>query len=206
MKLEKFLCHKIPLIISVFLWYYRFFGITFGGLVIRSGECIVNRKFKIFGNIFTIFLMCGLFFSPRLIIDYGVIEQIHNSGFTIIYYLIWSCRAMKDILVVINLYYYQFKGFHLFEVLMKYQIKEGKYKILILVIFMIHLMIEATYVLVYLTYMSIHVVFANAVIYVLWNLFITIALSAIHFLTWGKIFKDKIFLLSIKKNINFKFF
>jgi hypothetical protein len=106
---------------------------------------------------------------------------------------------MKDSLVVTNLYYYQFNGFNLFEVLMKYQIKEAKYKALILVIFMIHLMIEAIYIIVYLTSMSIHIVFANAVIYVLWNLFLTITLSAIHFLTWGKIFKDKIFLLSIKK-------
>jgi hypothetical protein len=199
MKLKKFLCHRIPLIVSVFLWYYRFFGITFGGLVIRKEECITNRRFKIFGNIFTICLMCVLFISSRIIIDFGVIQQIYNSGFTIIFYLIWSSRVMKDILVVINLYYYQFKGIHLFEVLMKYQIKERKYKTLILVIFMIHLMIEVAYILVYLTYMSSHIVFANAVIYVLWNLFITIALSAIHFLTWGKIFKDKIFLLSIKK-------
>jgi fatty acid desaturase len=99
--------------------------------------------------------------------------------------LIYISRAMKDILVVINLYYYQFKGFHLFEVLMKYQMKEKKYKIIILLTFLTHLVIEAIYILIYLTFIEPNIVFANAVIYVLWNLFVTITQTAIHFITCG---------------------
>jgi hypothetical protein len=184
MKSDK-IFNRIPFIVLVFLWYYRIFGITFGGLVIKSGECVINRNFKIFGNIFTIWLMAGMLISSRIIIDFDVIRQIYVNGFTIIYYLIYISRAMKDILVAINLYYYQFKGFHLFEVLMKYQMKEKKYKIIILLIFLIHLLIEAIYILIYLTSIETNIVFANAVIYVLWNLFVTITQTAIHFITCG---------------------
>jgi hypothetical protein len=190
MESNKISFKKVSLIPTVLIFYYRIFGITFGGLVKRNGEFVVNKKFKLFGNIFTLSLIGLYLITSRYLFDSRFLDQIYASGFTIVYYLIILCREIRDILVVINLYYYQFKGFELFKVLIEYKITKTKYKLSILMLYILHLSVQVIYALIYLTCFKTNLGSIKAIISVFLNTYITITLFAIHFLTWGK----KIFL------------
>jgi hypothetical protein len=184
MKLNTLFSQKVPLIVLLFVWYCRIFGITFGGLVTRSGECIVNRKLKIFGNIFTISLMILYIITSRIVLETRVFDQTYDSGFIIIYYSISICREVKDILVVINLYYYQFKGFELFKILTEYKLTKKRYNLFFLILFSLIFLVQAIHALIYLTSFN---YFQFLLLFIL-NIFVTVNIFTIHFITWGKKF------------------
>jgi hypothetical protein len=186
MKLNTLFSQKVPFIVSLFVWYYRIFGITFGGLVTKSEECIVNRKLKIFGNVFTISLMVLYIIASRIVFDTRVFDPIYDSGFTIIYYSIVICREIKDILVIINLYYYQFKGFELFKLLTEYKLTKKRYNLFFLILFSIIFLVQGIYVLIYLTSFKMNTVCLNALILVILYIFGITSIFTINFITWGK--------------------
>jgi len=186
MKLKSLFNQKVPLIVFVFIWYYRIFGITFGGLVTKKGECIVNKKLKVLGNILTISLMILYLIASRFVFGTGVFDQIYDSGFKIIYYTMTACKEIKDILVVINLYYYQFKGFNLFEILMKYKLTKVRYNLLLLLTFTLHLAVQGICAFVYLTFYKMNISFVNVLCLVILNIIAITSIFTIHFVTWGK--------------------
>jgi hypothetical protein len=206
MESNKINFQKVSLIPKVLIYYYRIFGITFGGLVERNGELVVNEKFKLFGNLVTISLIGLYIITSRCVFDSRFFDQIYASGFTVVYYLIILCREIRDILVIINLYYYQFKGFELFKVLVEYKITKTKYKLFILILYVLHLSVQVIYALIYLTCFKTNLSLINAIISVFLNTYITITLFAIHFITWGKNkFPEKFWNLNISNKI-FSFF
>jgi hypothetical protein len=188
MKSNTLFSQKVPLIVLLFVWYYRIFGITFGGLVTKNGECIVNRNLKIFGNVFTISLMILYLIASRFVFGTRIFGQIYDSGFTIIYYSISICREVKDILVVINLYYYQFKGFELFKLLTEYKLTKKRYNLFFLILFSLIVLVQGIYALIYLTSFKMDINFLNALLLVVLNIFAAIHILTIYFITWGKIF------------------
>ncbi len=183
---NEFFKKKVPTIVAIFIYYYRIFGITFGGLVIRRGKCVVNKNLKIFGNIFTISMIIVSIIVSR--INNDVFVKLYYSGFTIIYYLISVCVEMRDILVIINLHYYQFRSFDLFNALMTYRMKKKKHKILIFMILIIHLSIYAIFAFICLITFSNHFLSIQTILLFSLSIYYSIVLSAIHFITWGKIF------------------
>jgi hypothetical protein len=186
MKLNTLFSQKVPLIAMIFIWYYRIFGITFGGVVTKSGELIVNRKLKLLGNIFTILLIIIYLVSSGIIFGIRLFDQLYDSGFIIIYYSITICREIKDLLVAMNLYYYQFNGSHLFELLLKYKLKKTRYNLLFLLLFTLRFLMQGFYAFTYLTYFKMNAIFLNVLLTVILNIFATMTFSAIHFITWGK--------------------
>jgi len=188
MKSNNIFKQKVPLIALVFIWYYRIYGITFGGLVTKSGECIVNRKLKIFGNIFTISLIILYIIASRIVNDARVFGQIYDSGFTIIYYSINFCREIKDILVVINLYYYQFKGFELFKILTEYKLTKKRYNLFFLTLLSLIFLVQGISTLICLTSFKMNINFLNTLLLVILHIFATMNIFTIHFITWGKKF------------------
>jgi hypothetical protein len=183
MKLNTLFSPKAPLIAMIFIWYYRIFGITFGGLVTKSGEFIVNRKLKLWGNIFTIFIIIIYLVSSAIIFGIRVSYQLYDSGFIISYYSITICREIKDLLVAMNLYYYQFNGFHLFELLMKYKLTKTRYNLFLLLLFTLQFLAQGFYAF---TYFKMGAIFLNVLFTVILNIFGIMTISVIHFITWGK--------------------
>jgi hypothetical protein len=183
-----FFNQKIPIIVLIYIWYYRVFGITFGGLVIKNGKCFVNKKLKIFSNFLTIVLMIGFIVLSKTVVHLKAIDQLYNSGFTVVYYLMNVSREFRNILVIINLFYYQFKGFHLFEILITYQMKRQVHQILILILFSIHLLITMVFTLIYLFSLKVNVIYMNAMLSAVLTIYYFIALSAIHLINFGKKF------------------
>jgi hypothetical protein len=185
---NEFFKKKVPIIVAIFIHYYRIFGITFGGLVIRRGKCVVNKNLKIFGNLLTISMMIGFIILSRITLNHENLFKLYNSGFVIIYYIISISREVRDILVIINLYYYQFKSFHLFNALMTYRMEKKKHKFFTLMLLIIHISFYAIFVLIYLTFFSKDVISIQTILVFSLTTFYSITLTAIHFLTWGKIF------------------
>jgi len=182
---NKILKQKVPLIVSIFIWYYRIFGITFGGLVLRSGQCLVNKNLKLFCNMLQTTIIILLIILSRTIIDYDVSNQLYHSGFKLTYHLLSIRRGIRDILVIVNLFYYQFRGFNLFEVLMKYKIRKNKNKIFIFMLIIFQVSAMGVNVMKYLIYSENF--FVLKTIHYLIILYYTIFNSAIHFITWGNI-------------------
>jgi hypothetical protein len=126
--------------------------------------------------------------ASRFVFHTRVYSQIYDSGFTIIYYSINICKGIRDILVVLNLYYYQFKVFHLFKLLMDYKMTKMRYILIILILFSIHFLIQGFYAFIYFTSFKMNINFLNALFSDIYNIFATLGMSGIYFITWGKKF------------------
>jgi hypothetical protein len=185
---NEFFKKKVPIIVTIFIRYYRIFGITFGGLVIRRGKCVVNKNLKIFGNLLTISMMIGFIILSRITLNHENFADLYDSGFVIIYYIIRISKEVRDILVIINMYYYQFKSFDLFNALMIYRMKKKKHKFFTLMLLIIHISFYAIFALIYLTYFSKDIISIQTILIFSLANFYSITFTAIHFITWGKTF------------------
>jgi hypothetical protein len=122
------------------LWNCRIFGITFGGLVLtKTGECVVNKKLKIFGNIITILISIYFLISMSLSLnqDYSTTE-LYDSGFRIIYYISHFWIQLNTIFLIYNLFYCQYRGFDLCKVWLSFHLKSLKNKIVIISILILN--------------------------------------------------------------------
>ncbi len=123
----------------IIIWSCRLVGITFGGLVItKSGKCVVNKKLKIVGNIMTFLISIYFLISMAFIYNQDRhLILIYDSGFKIIYYIQHIWRQMNTIYIIYNLFYYQYKGFNMFEIWLSFPIKCLKNKIIIISYFIL---------------------------------------------------------------------
>jgi hypothetical protein len=185
---NKFFTNKVPIIVSLFIYYYRIFGITFGGLVIRRGKCVVDKNLKIFGNLLTISMIIVFIILFRIMNNNKFSDKLYSSGFKIVYYLMTICTEMRNILVIINLHYYQFRSYGIFDALMTYRMKKKKHKILIFIILLIHISACAIFAFIYFTFFSKGVISTRTIIVFSSSTFYSIANYSIHFITWGKFF------------------
>jgi hypothetical protein len=140
--------HK-NLVELIILWNSRIFGITFGGLVLtKTGECVENKKLKIFGNIITIlisiyFVICAGFSFNR---NYRS-SELYNSGFRIIYFIWHFWFQLNTIFLIYNLFYCQYRGFDLCKVWLKFHLKSLKNKIVIISILILNYLSLTVFVL-----------------------------------------------------------
>jgi hypothetical protein len=137
---------NIPIIKKIILWYFRIFGLTFGGFTLnKNEEFIVNRKLKIFGHIYTILIIVTLnilyLTSNKSYID---LEAIYNSGYKIVYHLIIIGLQLSRLLIFFNFGYIQLRGFELFKVLFSYPINTLKNKIILSILLGIAVAIQIT--------------------------------------------------------------
>ena len=50
--------NKTPFFIKILVIYYRIFGLSIGGLTItKDNECKINKYYKYFGHILTLFIL-----------------------------------------------------------------------------------------------------------------------------------------------------
>jgi len=135
---------NIPLINKIILWYFRIFGMTFGGFTLnKNEEFIVNRKLKIFGHIYTILITVSLNISILASNkSNNDLEAIYNSGYKIVYHLIIIFSLLTRFLVFFNFGYIQLRGFELFKVLFSYPIKTLRNKIILSILFGIAIAVQ----------------------------------------------------------------
>ncbi len=178
------------LFITLILWYYRLFGITFGGLVLnKTQECVVNKYMNIFGFITTFFIIIIMIMESVLMIINGfpLLNQLYNSGFITIYYLIMLKIMFSKIYCVFNFYYYQFKASKLFTVLQTYPINGIRNKIIIYTSFVITIIFQI--LITYFCLTSVQILFSHlnliSISFFIYFYYQSIIESSIS-ITWGK--------------------
>jgi hypothetical protein len=178
---------KNSIFIRLLLWYYRIFGLTFGGLIItKTNECKINQNLKRFGFITTILI---IIIMNYLHFDYNKPElknKIYSHGFKTIYYLLWTVGLLSKIQFSLNFCYIQFRGFDLFRILVKYPIRRMKSKIVIASLLFAILLLQMTvfYMRFVATKNRLSLKYVSFMTFMI--IYFTLALFTIHFMTWGK--------------------
>jgi hypothetical protein len=189
--------------IRLLLWYYRIFGLKFGGLIItKTNECKINQNLKRFGFITTILIIISLNY---LHLEYNKSEpanKIYSHGFKIIFYLISIVRLLKKIQFSLNFCYIQFRGFGLFKILVKYPIRRIRSKIVIANLFIIILILQLTAFYTNFVSTEEHLSLKNVSFMTFMIIYYSLSLSSIYFMTCGKI-KFEIF---VKNSFEVHFF
>jgi hypothetical protein len=173
--------------VRLLLWYYRIFGITFGGLTItKTNECKINQNLKRFGFITTILIIIVM---NILQFDYNKDNprnKIYSHGFKMISYFLWIVKHMTKILFAFNYCYIQFRGFGLFTILLKYPIRRMRSKIVITSLFVAILLLQLPAFCVFLvaTEERLSLKYVSFLIFTI--IYHSLALISMNFMTWGK--------------------
>jgi hypothetical protein len=179
---------KNSIFIRLLLWYYRVFGLTFGRLIItKTNECKINQNLKRFGFITTIVIKIALNY---LLFSYNKPElkdKVYSHGFKIIYYLLWFVGHLMKIVLTLNCCYNQLRGFGLFRILFKYPIRRMRSKVLIASLFIVILLLQLTAFYTNFIANEEHFSLKYVSIMTFMVIYYSLALSSIHFMTWGKI-------------------
>jgi hypothetical protein len=180
--------HKY-LVELIILWNSRIFGVTFGGLVLtKTGECVMNKKLKIFGNIITILISIYFLISMGFSLNkiYSSTE-LYNSGFRIIYYISYFCLQLNTIFCIYNLFYCQYRGFELCKVWLSFHLKSLKNKILIISILILNNLSIIVFVLLF-SQNKANSNLKSFVLNLITSIFYLTGQSTIKLITWCKFF------------------
>jgi hypothetical protein len=178
---------KNLIFIRSLLWYYRIFGLTFGGFIItKTNECKINQNLKRFGFITTILIIITVNY---LLFNYNrpnLKNRIYSHGFKTISYLLWFVRHLTKIVLTLNYCYIQFRGFGLFRILLKYPIRRMRSKILIASLFFLILLLQLTafYLRFVATKNRLSLKYVSFMTFMI--IYYSLAISVTHFMTWGK--------------------
>ena len=72
-----YLCRECPLIIKVYLWYYRLLQTTFGGLRINSnGQLFTNIYLKYYGYFALILIITSEIYTGYLLYQTNIMKTI----------------------------------------------------------------------------------------------------------------------------------
>jgi hypothetical protein len=188
-KIKEFLSkgEKNSIFIRLLLWYYRVFGLTFGGLIItKTNECKINQNLKRF----------GLFTTILIIIVINILDFDHNKdnprnkiyshGFKIISYLLWTVKYMRKILFALNFCYIQFRGFGLFRILLKYPIRRMRSKIVIANLFFAILLLQLSAFYAYFVTTEERLSLKYISYFIFTIIYHSFAHFSVNFMTWGK--------------------
>jgi hypothetical protein len=100
---------KNSIFIRLLLWYYRIFGLTFGGLIItKTNECKINQILKRFVFITTILIIIVLYYLEFNCDKSELNNKVYTHGFKIISYLLWFVRHLTKIVLTLNCCYIYF--------------------------------------------------------------------------------------------------
>jgi hypothetical protein len=135
-------CNKYPLIIKIYLWYYRLLQTTFGGLTIDSnGQLAINKYLKYYGYIVGLLITAINIYGLYIIIHSNLIVSIYNSGHILTYYLCITFRIIEEIRFLANLWFLQFNGIKFFEIFYHYKVERKKHLYLFFTLWILHILI-----------------------------------------------------------------
>jgi hypothetical protein len=139
----KILCNKYPLIIKIYLWYYRLLQTTFGGLTIDSnGQLETNKYLKYYGYIVGLLITAtDVIYGIYVVFQSDIIVSIYNSGHILTYYLCITFCIIEKIRFLANLWFLQFNGIKFFEIFYHYKTERTKYLYLLFTLWILHILI-----------------------------------------------------------------
>jgi hypothetical protein len=138
----KILSNKYPLIIRIYLWYYRLLQITFGGLTIDSnGQLATNKYLKYYGYIVGLLITATDILSLYFVLQSKLVVSIYNSGHILTYYLCIAFSIIEEIRFLANLWFLQFNGIKFFEIFYHYKVERRKYLYLFFTLWILHILV-----------------------------------------------------------------
>jgi hypothetical protein len=138
----KFLRSKCPIIIKIYLWYYRLLQ-TFGGLIIDSnGKLATNKYLKYYGYIVAIFITASNILGHYLVLQSKLIVSLYNSGYVLTYYFFITLCVINKIRVFANLWFLQFNGIKFFEIFYHYKVERRKNLYILFTLWILHILIS----------------------------------------------------------------
>ncbi len=138
----KFSCSKCPLIIRIYLWYYRLLQTTFGGLTIDSnGDSANNKYLKYYGYIVGLLITATDIYGLYVIFQSEFVASIYNSGHIMTYYFCITFSIIEKIRVFANLWFLQFNGIKFFEIFYHYKTERKKNLYLLFTLWILHILI-----------------------------------------------------------------
>jgi hypothetical protein len=137
----KFLRSKCPLIIRIYLWYYRLLQTTFGGLTIDSnGDLATNKYLKYYGYIVGLLITATNILGFYYVLHSNLVVAIYNSGHILTYYLCITFNIIEKIRFVANLWFLQFYGIEFFEIFYHYRVDRRKNLYLLFILWILHIL------------------------------------------------------------------
>jgi phage-related holin len=142
----EFLFSKCPVIIKIYLWYYRLLQTTFGGLTIDSnGQLATNKYLKYYGFITGLFITATDILGLYLVIHSNFIDAIYTSGYIFTYYFTIIYLIIEKIRVFFNLWYLQFNGIEFFKIFFRYKVEKRKSLYLLFTLWISHILIPLAF-------------------------------------------------------------
>jgi hypothetical protein len=139
----KFLLNKYPLIIKIYLWYYRLLQTTFGGLTIDSnGQLATNKYLKYYGYIVGILITAIDIYGLYIILHSKNVVEIYNSGYILTYYFLIIFSVIEKIRVFANFWFLQLNGIEFFETFYNFKIERRKNLYLLFTLWISHILIH----------------------------------------------------------------
>ncbi len=139
----KFLFNKYPLIIKIYLWYYRLLQTTFGGLTVDSnGQLATNKYLKYYGYIVGILITAIDIYGLYIIIHSNIVIEIYNSGYILTYYFSIILSVIEKIRVFANFWFLQLNGIEFFETFYNFKIERRKNLYLLFTLWISHILIH----------------------------------------------------------------
>jgi hypothetical protein len=137
----KFLRSKCPLIVRIYLWYYRLLQTTFGGLTIDSnGDLATNKYLKYYGFIVGLLITVTEILGLYSVLKSNFAVEIYNSGSILTYYFCITFNIIDKIRVLANLWFLQFNGIKFFEIFYYYKTERTKNLYLLFTLWILHIL------------------------------------------------------------------
>jgi len=181
-----FLCRKCPLLIKIYIWYYRLLQTTFGGLTINSsGQLTTNKYLKYYGYISGLMITSIDILAVYLLFQTHVMKSLYNSGLTSTYYLAIVLQVAQRFRVIVNLWFLQFNGIEFFQIFYHYKIERRKNKYLLFMIWICHMLMPIV-IIGYQLYPIRNVLSVPMLLFILVQNFFSFSASwSVSFLMWN---------------------
>jgi hypothetical protein len=133
---------KVSPIIKIYIWFYRFINITFGGITINSNQKLsINKYLKYYGYFAAITItLLNIFIIASIIVSKTMVS-LYNLGSIMPYFMSITTQVLQVFQVLANLWFLNRNGIKFFEIFYNYEIDFNKNQIILIIIWICHILL-----------------------------------------------------------------
>jgi len=131
--------YKVSSIMKIYIWLYRPFGLTFGGIVVKSsGKLGINYLIKYYGYFMAILITISGIHNIIGSLYVSEMNSLVESGRILLYCVLIFKRSLRLVLVIGNLFYLNHNGIEFFEVFYRFQLTRNQ--LILFIIWICHVL------------------------------------------------------------------
>ena len=128
--------------LTMYLWFYRLIGITFGGISIgHNGKFCISKSLNFFGYCYAIAFSIGFVATFIYTMSTDRFHSLYSDSSRTVYWAIVFYYSSKLVHIVINLLYLNRKGSILLNVFVDFKMKTGRNQTILFGVWTLHLVI-----------------------------------------------------------------